>query len=85
MKWNYKGTGMDEKIQFRAYDLNNVDFSNVQWKNLKDSKVITEFTNRYVAPYAPGTRKNQVLVASTAVFLTILHMMLKTTIIFAAP
>ena len=62
VKWNYKGTGMDERIQFRAYDLNNVDFSNVQWKNLKDSKVIKTFTDRYVTPYASGTRKNQVLV-----------------------
>ncbi len=62
MKWGYKGTGMDEKVQFRAYDLNNVDFSNVTWKNLKDSKVIAEFNKRYVTPYADGKRKNKVLI-----------------------
>ncbi len=54
--------GNGRKVQFRAYDLNNVDFSNVTWKNLKDSKVIAEFNKRYVTPYADGKRKNQVLI-----------------------
>lgn len=62
VKWGYKGTGMDEKILFRAYDLNNVDFSNVTWKNLKDSKVIDTFRSRYETPYAGDKRKNQVLI-----------------------
>ena len=62
VKWGYKGTGMDEKILFRAYDLNNVDFSNVAWKNLKDSKVIDTFRSRYETPYAGDKRKNQVLI-----------------------
>lgn len=62
VKWTYKGTGLDEKVQFRAYDLNKVDFSGVKWVNLKDENVINEFNKRYVTPYAEGKRKNQVLI-----------------------
>lgn len=64
MKWSYKGTGRNEKELFRAYDMNNVDFTYALsgFKNLTNKNVINEFTNRYVTPYSGGKLKNKVLI-----------------------
>lgn len=64
VKWDYKGTGMDQKIKFRTYDLNNVNFSNVKWSNHTGAAVINEFKKRYVtnAKYDGSARRNQVLI-----------------------
>ncbi len=64
MTWSYKGTGRNEKELFRAYDMNNVDFTYAlsEFKNLTDKNVIKEFERRYVTPYSDGKLKNKVLV-----------------------
>lgn len=64
VKWSYKGTRRSEQEQFRVYDMNNVDFTYAlsEFKNLKNSSVIAEFTKRYVTPYADGKFKNKVMI-----------------------
>lgn len=64
VKWKYKGAKMDENIQWRAYDLNNVDFRNVEFTK-SSSTVFTEFKRKYVNhTYSNynGTRVNEVLI-----------------------
>lgn len=62
MKWTYKCAGMDENVQFKAYDLNKVSFSNADVPNMTGaaSKVLTQW-NTYCAAY-PGTQNNEVLI-----------------------
>lgn len=61
-EWTYKGTDMDERILFRTYDLNNVDFSGTTWKNLTNAAALKVFNDRYITAYSPGKHTNQVLI-----------------------
>lgn len=61
ISWNYKGTSMDEKVQFMAFDLNKVNFSNYEWKKLTNDKVKDEFT-KYQEEYDGIKHKNEVYV-----------------------
>ncbi len=61
ISWNYKGTGMDENVQFMAFDLNKVNFSNYEWKKLKSENVKLEFA-KYQEEYDGVKHKNEVYV-----------------------
>ena len=58
----YKGTLMDESVQFRSYDLNNVSFSFADVPNLSTSatKARASF-QRYITAY-PDKKNNEVLI-----------------------
>ena len=61
IKWLYKGTGLDENVQFRAYDLNNVSFSlDKDVPKLTNAAMKTEFS-KYCAQY-PERADNKVLI-----------------------
>lgn len=62
MQWLYKGTGMDENVQFRTYDLNKVSFTMSDVPNLKPTatSAIASF-KRYCDAY-PANSKNEVLI-----------------------
>lgn len=62
VKWSYKGTEMPENEMFRSYDLNNVNFSNIDWKHPENTMVQAEFDKTYASHYIAGSRKNQVLI-----------------------
>lgn len=61
-KWSYKGTDVDERILFRTYDLNNVDFSGTTWKNLTNADALKAFNDRYINAYTKGKHTNEVLI-----------------------
>lgn len=62
--WQYKGTERSETEQFRAYDMNNVDFTYAltSMTNMTNATVKSTFKSRYVDPYADGKMKNKVLI-----------------------
>lgn len=60
VKWKYKGTGLNENIQFRTYDLNNVSFSLADVPNLTNSSMQKEF-QKYINAY-PARSDNKVLI-----------------------
>ncbi len=62
VKWRYKGTDVDENVQFRTYDLNNVNFDNVTWKNLTNADALKAFNDRYVKAYTGSQHRNKVLI-----------------------
>lgn len=63
IKWVYKGTKMDESIQFRSYDLNNVSFSMADVPEMSPSApaIVKAAWQRYTSAY-PGKQDNTVLV-----------------------
>lgn len=61
MKYLYKAAGAEESYQFRSYDLNNVQFSADDIKELTNTKMRNEFLNNYASAYT-GEAKNEVLI-----------------------
>lgn len=60
--WRYKAAGMSETIQWRAYDLNNVNFSGVKFTKSSQA-VFDQFVKDYVVDSRyDGSRKNQLLI-----------------------
>lgn len=57
--WIYKGTGLDQNIQFRTYDLNNVSFSLSDVPGI-GGEAATSFA-KYCAAY-PASKDNKVLI-----------------------
>jgi len=59
MKWIYKGTGLDENVQFRTYDLNNVKFTQEDIPGISGSAVSSwkNYCNAYT-----GSQANKVLI-----------------------
>lgn len=58
----YKGTQMDENVQFRSYDLNKVSFSFADVPNLPASAVKARASfQRYISAYS-GKQNNEVLI-----------------------
>lgn len=60
ISWKYKGTNLDENVQFRTYDLNNVSFSLDDVPNLTNATVQNSF-KRYCDAY-PVRHDNKVLI-----------------------
>lgn len=60
IRWKYKGTNLDENIQFRTYDLNNVSFSLADVPNLTNTSVQNSF-KKYIDAY-PVRHDNKVLI-----------------------
>lgn len=59
--YTYKGCGLDESVQFRSYDLNNVRFSMDDVPDLPSTSTAAILSfQRYCVAY-PGTQKNEVL------------------------
>lgn len=61
MKWLYKGTGKSEDYQFRAYDLNNVKFTDADVPNLQKGTSAYNDFGRYKSAY-PGKQNDEVLI-----------------------
>jgi len=58
----YKGTQMNENVQFRSYDLNNVSFSFADVPNLSSTATVARLSfQRYISAY-PGKKNNEVLI-----------------------
>lgn len=62
VQWLYKCAGLSENIQWRAYDLNNVNFAKYTFTKSSQA-VFDEFKKQFVdAPAFDGSRKNQMLI-----------------------
>ena len=63
IKWIYKGTKMDQNIQFRSYDLNNISFSSADVPNMSPNapSSVKGSWLRYEYAY-PKSQKNTILV-----------------------
>lgn len=58
-KWLYKGTGLDENVQFRSYDLNNVKFTQADIPGISGTAVAS--WQNYCSAYT-GAQENKVLI-----------------------
>lgn len=58
-KWIYKGTGLNENVQFRTYDLNNVKFTQDDIPGISGEAVAS--WQRYCTAYS-GSQTNKVLI-----------------------
>ncbi len=61
IKWLYKGTNLNEDVQFRSYDLNQVKFSLNDVPDMSGTASATNAFNKYIQAY-PANSDNEVLI-----------------------